>query len=114
MGIEISEYQELLKKNGVEIPENLKASAEQKAMERTEKISSSLAGAAVGSSFSGAARKQSNTDGMLSTGGGASAQELRDLKIKLARKEKELRDVQLTLEDLKSRNMSSNQDYSQL
>lgn len=84
---EIGEYQHLLTSNSIEIPANLKEVAEAKSQAAQETKRQSIV----------VAPAQLNAHSDRSRGGGgtgsANPQEVRDLKLKLARKERELREV---------------------
>lgn len=89
---EIFEYQGLLKSNSIQIPANLKETVEMKALERRQSITMNT------NPMSGLSNA-----GMPS--GGSQAQvsnsELRELKLKLARKEKEAKELKEELSEIK-------------
>ena len=85
---EISEYQSLLKQNNIDIPDNLKEVVETKAQETSNNRRSSVLGAT---------GIINNLQSQVPSQGGAQANvstsELRELKLKLARSEKENREL---------------------
>ena len=89
---EIFEYQGLLKSNSIEIPANLKETVEMKALERRQSITmnaNQIAGLSNAGMPSGGSQAQ------------VSNSELRELKLKLARKEKEAKDLKDELSEIK-------------
>ena len=94
---EIGEYQSLLKQNGIEVPESLKDTVEAKAQETNMNRRSSVLNPSSIASALGASQGPSQ--------GGAqhtmSTSELRDLKLKLARSEKENRELKEQITELK-------------
>ena len=91
---ELAEYQSLLRANNIPIPEGLQEAVEQKAQEVAMNRRSSVLSVA-GASALGLGRQETRDTGCVSSG------ELRDLKLKLARAERENKELKEQLEQIK-------------
>ena len=91
---ELAEYQSLLRANNIPIPEGLQEAVEQKAQEVAMNRRSSVLSVA-GASALGLGRQDTRDTGSVSSG------ELRDLKLKLARAERENKELKAQLEQIK-------------
>jgi len=96
MTIEISEYQRLLKENGVALPLDFRALVEQQMLNKNDEKIAEL-------------KKTKIIEEQLLTG---SAVEIRELKIRLAKKEKELKEVLERVNEMKSKDAVSSADHS--
>lgn len=104
---EVGEYQTLLKSNNIPIPDSLKANVEAKAQEASSMRKSSVMNTAGGSG-----------GGSGSKGGGSQANvsnsELRELKLKLARVEKEAKQLKEELENFKKTGVAKASSFDEL
>ena len=108
---EIGEYQSLLKQNGIAVPESLKDTIEAKAQETNMNRRSSVVNASSITNSLGASQGPSH-------GGGAqhsmSTSELRDLKLKLARSEKENRELKEQIAELKKSGTAKSSNFDEI